>query len=97
MNHAFITTNFELKSKNVFPKSEFSQKGDFNLTSDEFVSQRRQKNTFSFNFMMKSQTERSCPGAYDRQHLGTMNNKGSGRFAHLGYGKRVDRAMLLIF
>lgn len=96
--HAFITTNFGLKSENtLFPKSEFSQKGHFNLTSDEFVSQRSHKNAFSFNFMMKSQTERSYPGAFDRQHLGTMNNKGSGRFAQHGYEKHVDRALLFIF
>lgn len=53
------------------------------------------KNAFSFNFMMKSQ--KSVPGAFDRQHLGTMNSKESGRYAQHGYGKRVDRAMLFIF
>lgn len=99
--HAFITTNFELNSENVFQKSEFSQKGHFNLTSDEFVSQRSQQNAFSFNFMMKPQNEMKNrmkhPGAYDRQHLGTMNNKGSGRFTQHGYGKRVDRAMFFNF
>lgn len=65
--------------------------------SDEFVSQRSQKNAFSLNFIMKSQTESSHPGAFDRQPLGTMNNKGSGRFAQHGYGKHVDRAMLFFF
>lgn len=95
--HAYVTTNFEPKSENIFSKSEFPQKGHFNLTSDEFVSQRSQKNALSFNFMMKSQTERSYPGAFDRQHLGTRNNKGSGRFAQHGHGKRVDRAMLFVF
>lgn len=71
--------------------------GYLNLTSNEFVSQKKQKNAPSFNFMMKLQTERSYPGAFDRQHLDTMNNKGSGRFAQHGYGKRVDRAMLFNF
>lgn len=60
------------------------------------MSHRSQKKCIFFQFYDEI-TERRYQGAFDRQHLGTMNNRESGRFAQHGYGKRVDRAMLFIF
>lgn len=60
------------------------------------MSHRSQKKCIFFQFYDEI-TQKCFQGAFDRQHLGTMNNKESGRFAQHGYGKHVDRAMLFIF